>query len=74
MDWNIIMQAVTTVGFPIVMCGIMAYYVKYTTDKHREEIAKLNEQHKQEMLDIVKAVDNNTIALTKLCEKLDKEV
>lgn len=74
MDWNIIMQAVTTVGFPIVMCGAMAYYVKYTTDKHREEIAKLNEQHRQEMLDIVKAVDNNTIALTKLCEKLDKEV
>lgn len=74
MDWNVIMQAVTTVGFPIVMCGVMAYYVKYTTDKHREEIAKLNEQHKQEMLDIVKAVDNNTIALTKLCEKLDKEV
>lgn len=74
MDWNVIMQAVTTVGFPIVMCGAMAYYVKYTTDKHREEIAKLNEQHKQEMLDIVKAVDNNTIALTKLCEKLDKEV
>lgn len=74
MDWNIITQAVTTVGFPIVMCGAMAYYVKYTTDKHREEIAKLNAQHRQEMLDIVKAVDNNTIALTKLCEKLDKEV
>ncbi len=74
MDWNVIMQAVTTVGFPIVMCAAMAYYVKDTTDKHREEIAKLNEQHKQEMLDIIKAVDNNTIALTKLCEKLDKEV
>lgn len=74
MDWNVIMQAVTTVGFPIVMCAAMAYYVKYTTDKHRDEIAKLNEQHQQEMLDIIKAVDNNTIALTKLCEKLDKEV
>lgn len=74
MDWNVIMQAVTTVGFPIVMCAAMAYYVKYTTDKHRDEIEKLNEQHKQEMLDIIKAVDNNTIALTKLCEKLDKEV
>lgn len=74
MDLSVIMQAVTTVGFPIVMCAAMAYYVKYTTDKHRDEIAKLNEQHKQEMLDIIKAVDNNTIALTKLCEKLDKEV
>lgn len=68
------LQAITTVGFPIVMCGAIAYYVKYMTDKHREEVEKLNEQHKEEMLDIVKAVDNNTLALTKLCERLDKEV
>lgn len=74
MDLNMAMQAVSTFGFPIVMCGVMGYYVKYITDKHREEVSKLNEQHKQEMLDIVKAVDNNTTALTKLCEKIDKEV
>lgn len=74
MDLNMAMQAVSTFGFPIVMCGVMGYYVKYITDKHREEVSKLNEQHKQEMLDIVKAVDNNTTALMKLCEKIDKEV
>lgn len=74
MDWNMAIQAVSTFGFPIVMCWVMGYYVKYITDKHREEVSKLNEQHNQEMLDIVKAVDNNTIALTKLCEKIDKEV
>lgn len=73
MDASALISAVTTLGFPVVMCGAMAYYVKYITDKHREEVAKLNEQHKQEMLDIIKAVDNNTIALTKLCERLDKE-
>lgn len=68
------LQAITTVGFPIVMCGAMAYYVKYMTDKHRGEVTKLNDQHKEEMLNIVKALDNNTLALSKLCEKLDKEV
>lgn len=68
------LQAITTVGFPIVMCGTMAYYVKYMTDKHRDEVAKLNDQHKEEMLDVVKAVDNNTLVLSKLCEKLDREV
>ena len=71
MDMNAILQAITTVGFPVVMCGAMAYYVKYITDKNREEVAKLNEQHKQEILDVVKAIDNNTMALTKLCEKLE---
>lgn len=68
------LQAITTVGFPIVMCGAMAYYVKYVTDKHRDEVSKLNDRHKEEMLNIVKALDNNTLALSKLCEKLDKEV
>lgn len=68
------LQAITTVGFPIVMCGAMAYYVKYVTDKHQDEVSKLNDQHKEEMLNIVKALDNNTLALSKLCEKLDKEV
>lgn len=73
MDWSLLMQSISTFGFPVVMCGAMAYYVKYITDKQREEVGKLNEQHKQEMFDIVKAVDNNTIALTKLCEKIEKE-
>lgn len=68
------LQAITTVGFPVVMCGAMAYYVKYMTDKHRDEVSKLNEQHKEEMLNIVNALDNNTLALSKLCEKLDREV
>lgn len=71
MGGNEIIQAVTTVGFPIVMCGAMAYYVKYTTDKHREEVQKLNEQHNQEMKEVTQAINNNTVAFTKLCEKLD---
>lgn len=72
MEMNEILQAVTTVGFPIVMCGAMAWYVKYMTDKHRDDINKLNEQHKQEMQEVTQAIDNNTIALTKLCERMGK--
>lgn len=73
MDWGAITQAVTTIGFPIVMCGAMAWYVKYITDKHREEVTKLNEQHQQEMEKVTTAINNNTIALTKLCERMEKE-
>lgn len=74
MDINLIMQALSSFGFPVVMCAAMAYYVKYSTDKSREEVARLNEQHKEEMLEITKAIENNTLAITRLCEKLDKEV
>lgn len=53
----------------------MAIYVKDTTKANREDTKALNEQHSKEMLafkdEIKEALNNNTIALTKLCEKLD---
>lgn len=70
MDIQIFVQAVTQVGFPIVCCGAMMWYVKYSTDKNREEVDKLNEQHRQEMTDMTTAVNNNTVVLTRLCEIL----
>lgn len=73
MDTASILQIVSTVGFPIVACGGMAWYVKYMTDKEREERTKMNEQHKQEMSDVTAALNNNTLALQKLCDKLDGE-
>lgn len=70
MDIQIFVQAVTQVGFPIVCCGAMMWYVKYSTDKNREEVDKLNQQHRQEMTDMTTAVNNNTVVLTRLCEIL----
>ena len=70
MDIQIFIQAVTQVGFPIVCCGAMMWYVKYSTDKNREEVEKLNEQHRQEMTDMTTALNNNTVVLTRLCEIL----
>lgn len=68
MDAQAIMQAISTVGFPIVCCLCMGWYVKYSTDKNREELAKVNEQHKEEMTEVTQAINNNTIALTQLCD------
>lgn len=71
MDINAVVTAISAVGFPIVCAIAMAWYVKYTTDKHREEITKLNTEHKQEMTEITKAINNNTLVIQKLCDKLD---
>lgn len=70
--YNEIAQLVATVGFPIVMCGGMAYFVKYITDKHREERTMLNAQHYDEMKSVTDAVNNNTLALQHLCDTLGK--
>ena len=72
MDIQGMISAVTTVGFPIVCCGAMMWYVKYTTDKNREEVARLNDQHNREMSEVIQAINNNTLALQKLCDRLDE--
>ena len=59
---QVLIQAISTVGFPIAMCCIMAYYVKYTEDKHREEINSIRE-----------ALENNTLALTKQSDQMEKD-
>lgn len=72
-DANAIITLIQSVGFPIVMCGLMAWYVKYITDKNREEIAQEREAHKQEMNQVITAINNNTIVIEKLIAKLDAE-
>lgn len=73
MDIQAILQAITTVGFPIVCCGAMMWYVKYQTDVNREDIDKLNEQHRADMVDMTTAINNNTVVLTRLCEILSAD-
>lgn len=74
MDITQITQMIMNVGFPIVMCGAMAWYVKDTSDKHREEVRQLNKQHNDEMQQVTTALNNNTLALQRLCDKLGEDV
>lgn len=62
MDFTTVVQAVSAVGFPIVFCLIL-----YKT------MLDQNKQHKEESDKLTEAIHSNTIALTKLIDKLDKE-
>ena len=62
MDVNAIIQLVGSLGFPIVMCGALFWRMVKYDEKHKAEMDKLSE-----------ALNNNTIALTKLSDKLEKE-
>lgn len=66
-------QIISSVGFPICACFGLGWYVKYITDKYGEEINDLQREHKEEIAKVTEALNNNTVALTKLCEKFDKE-
>ena len=70
MDW---VQLISSVGFPIVACLGMGWYVKYQTDNYRSEVKEMQKEHKEEISKMSEALNNNTEALIKLTEKLDKE-
>lgn len=62
MDVNSLIQLVGSLGFPIVACGALFW-----------RMIKSDEQHKEEMNKMSEALNNNTSALVKLTERLDKE-
>ena len=59
MDFNTLLQAITTVGFPIVMCVALLYEIKDMTTKHREESKIFSD-----------SMNKNTLVLQKLCDIL----
>ena len=70
MDINAICEIVSTVGFPIVCFLMCGWYVKYREDKNDEKLDKLNMLHDNESRQMIAALNNNTLALQKLTDKL----
>ena len=77
-------QLVANYGLPAIMCAVMMYYVKYREDKnddrmdaqnirHKDEIEKLAETNKQSLADITQALNNNTLALQKLADYMERQ-
>lgn len=70
MDVGVISQLVSSLGFPIAACCIMAWYVYDNNKQHRSEIEKLNQEHKEESEKFAQAINNNTLVMQKLYDKL----
>ena len=74
MDAAMVVQLIGSVGFPIACCVAMGYYVHEETDKQREQISEIEKRHSDEMGSITEALNNNTLALQKLTDRLDMGV
>jgi flagellar biogenesis protein FliO len=57
-----ITQVIGSLGFPIAACVGLGWYLVKIQQQNNQTISKLSE-----------ALNNNTIALTKLVEKIDSE-
>ena len=60
MDANTITTLITSVGFPIVVCLICFWYINKVQESHKAEIDKLST-----------ALNNNTLVMQQLVDKLE---
>ena len=70
MEVSEVVQLIQSVGFPIVMCGAMGWFVWWQTKENNCRMDELTEKHHKEMESITTALNNNTVAITKLTERL----
>lgn len=59
MDVTMVTQLVGSLGFPIVCCGALFWYLVKEKDAHKEEMKELR-----------KSVEANTTAINTLCHHL----
>lgn len=75
MDGQMLITIVSSLGFPIFACIAMGWFLNKQLQANREDMNKLNERHNAEMMafkdEIKEVLNNNTLAITKLCDKLD---
>ena len=60
---QMVITAISTVGFPIVMCGALFW-----------KMDKQDKEHKDEMNKSTEAINNNTVALQKLMQMLSDKI
>ena len=59
MEFDVLLQAIATLGFPIVMCVALLWEIKDMTTKHQEETKLFSD-----------SMNKNTLVLQKLCDVL----
>ena len=64
-------SAISTVGFPIVMCLALFYYIWKCDGANRTQIEKLSDANRTQIEKLSDALNNNTSVITKLLERMD---
>lgn len=84
MDVSTIGSLIASLGFPIVACGAMAFFIVKRSEandaklealrkEQREDLLVIQREHKEEIAKMSEALDNNTAAIERLTERLERE-
>ena len=69
---NEVAQLISALGFPIIAALGCAYFVKWQYEQNQKQVEEMRKEHKEEVANMTTAIENNTIAITRLIEKIDK--
>ena len=83
MDFSQVGSLIASLGFPIVACGAMAFFIVKRSQandekleslrkEQREDIKQLENEHKEEVAKMTEALNNNTKAIDRLIDKIEK--
>ena len=73
MDFNTVITAIGSFGFPIVACCAMAYFFAKVNDNYRNDIKEISRGHMEKMQQMTDAINNNTLVIQKLIERMDRD-
>ncbi len=71
MEFNTVLSAIGSVGFPIVACIAIAVFFSKINDNYRQDLKEMNASHKEEIKNLSDVIAQNTLVIQKLCDKLD---
>lgn len=66
-DW---VTAISSLGFPIVICLIMIVFVKYLFDTYKDQIAQMSKEHRDETSSMTDAINELKVTIQTLIDKM----
>ena len=73
MGTNEIVSLITNVGFPIVACGFLAWFVVKQIGALKQEIKEQRKAYEADHDKIIEALCNNTIAMNELSNAIKEK-
>lgn len=70
---NDIVSIISAVGFPIVAAIGCGYFVKWQYEQNMKQMEEMRKEHKEEVTKMTEALNNNTLALHTLIDKLERD-
>lgn len=70
---NDIAQIIATVGFPIFSCCAIGWFFARVNDNYRSDIKELSSSHAEEMSKITEAINNNSLVIQKLIDRMEAD-